>query len=112
MCSIGEPVARVVAALDAVEHSEPALCERPERVIGLARAAAAAHGLYLRELGLIDASGELDGSGAASTVAWIRRETGRSEHDARGDVLLARRLRDLPVLLAASVVGDLPPRTI
>src|SRR3954469_14496374 len=83
MCSIGEPVARVVAALDAVEHSEPALCERPLRVTGLARVAAAAQGLSLRELGLIDASGELDAVGAATTVAWVRRETGRSEYDAR-----------------------------
>jgi hypothetical protein len=112
MCSTSDPLAQLSAALEAVEHSEPALCERPARVASLGRAAARAHGLYLRDLGLIDASGELDTSGAPSTTAWVRRETGKSERDARADVTLARRLRGLPVLLAAAVAGDLPPRTV
>lgn len=112
MCSISGPLAQLGAALEAVEHSEPPLCERPARVAALGRATAAAHGLYLRELGMIDASGELDTSGAPSTAAWVRRETGRSEREARADVTLARRLRALPLLLAAAVAGDLQPRTV
>jgi hypothetical protein len=111
MCSITSPLAALTAALDGVRDSEPPLCERPARVAALARASATVSGIYLRELGQLDASGEFEQEGAASAASWVRRETGRSEREARDDVRLARRLRQLPVLAAALVAGDMPVRT-
>ena len=112
MCSTTSPEAQLLAALTAVERSEPGLCERPARVTALARAVIRAEALYLRELGQADASGELEIDGAGSSVAWVRRETGRSQSDAAADVRLAQRLRQLPVLTAAFVAGDLPRRSV
>ena len=112
MCSTPPaPTVALAAALDAVRDTEPALCERPARVAALARESARLTGLYLRELGQLDASGEFELESAASAVTWVRRETGRSEREARDDVRLARRLRRLPVLAAALLAGDLQPRT-
>ena len=111
MCSTTPPLDALSVALAGVRDSEPPLCERPGRVAALARAAASLAGIYLRELGQLDASGEFEQEGAASAASWVRRETGRSERDARDDVRLARRLRQLPVLAAALIAGDVPVRT-
>ena len=111
MCSTLDPVSRLLAAVEDVRRTEPALCERPARVSSLARVVAAATGLYLRELGLLDASGEFEAEGAASAASWVRRETGKTEREATGDVALARRLRALPLLSDALVAGDITAHT-
>ena len=113
MCSISPlPDAQLAAAVRAVADSEPGLCQRPERVSALQRSINAARGIYLRELGHVDASGELGTQGWPSTVTWLRREQGLPQRDAEDDVRLARRLRSLPVLSAAAVAGELPTRTV
>jgi hypothetical protein len=109
MCSTTEPLAMLNAGIVAVRSTqEQVLGQVPARVKALATAAAAIEGLYLRELGEFDASGEFAFEGASSVASWVRRETGRSEREARDDVRLARRLRQLPVLSAALIAGDLP----
>ncbi|MCU1589920.1 MAG: endonuclease [Frankiales bacterium] len=108
MCSMSD----VLGALDALGSTDPGLLQLPGLVASLARVQAAATGHYLRRLGELDASGEFEVEGAATTAAWVRRETGKSEREARDDVRLARRLRQLPVVQAASIAGDLPPQTV
>jgi hypothetical protein len=98
--------------VEQVRTTEPPLCERPARITALARQRAALHGLYLRELGLLDASGEFELEGAATAASWVRRETGRTEAQAARDVALARRLRSLPVLAEAACAGDLQESTV
>jgi hypothetical protein len=108
MCSTPD----VLGALDALGSTDPGLLQLPGLVASLARVQAAATGHYLRRLGELDASGEFEVEGAATAAAWVRRETGKSEREARDDVRLARRLRQLPIVQAASTAGDLPPQTV
>jgi hypothetical protein len=112
MCSISDPLDRLDAGIDAVRTtSEQVLGQGPARVKALACAAAKVEGLYLRELGALDASGEFEFEGSSTAASWVRRETGRSEREARDDVRLARRLRQLPVLSAALVAGEVTVQT-
>lgn len=107
MCSASDPLELLAAGVDAVRSSEPPLCGRAERLAAVSRQIAALEGVYLRELGIFEASGEFELENAGTAGSWVRRETGRTEREAALDLATARRLRQLPLLAAALQAGEL-----
>ncbi|MBV9830137.1 MAG: DUF222 domain-containing protein, partial [Marmoricola sp.] len=79
--------------------------EKRHTLVALARARAKFDALQLRLLADGDETGVCLDDGAPDAAGWMRAQTRQTRREAKADLVLARRLEDLPVLAAGMAAG-------
>jgi hypothetical protein len=107
MCTDGDPVRQLTAAVDALVAADPAALGDGEAVVALHRQLSRLEAVATRASASFGRSGEWRADGARTPVAWLSARCRLPERTARRRVALGRALDHLPVAEGAWLAGEI-----
>jgi Domain of unknown function (DUF222) len=106
MCSDGDPLEQVTAALDTLVEAPPAALADGEAVVALSRQLARLEAVVARATAAFEGSRRWEADGAKSASAWVAASCSVPTEAARLRVRLGRTVRELPEAGRAWLAGD------